>query len=156
MLLWGLVATAALTAVLQASQGLGLSRLSLPFLIGTMFTANRDRAMLLGSAIYMLGGWIFALFYYLIFFSLRSASWWLGALLGFLHGVFLLVAVLPLLPHAHPRMASTYDAPSEARRLEPPGFLALNYGARTPLTTLAGHVLHGAILGAFYQVHPGH
>ena len=32
--LWGLIATIAMTAILQGSQGLRLSRLSLPFLLG--------------------------------------------------------------------------------------------------------------------------
>ena len=35
-----------------------------------------------------------------------------------------------------------------ARRLQPPGFLALNYGYRTPLTTIAAHALYGLVLGA--------
>jgi hypothetical protein len=45
-------------------------------------------------------------------------------------------------------MASTYDGPTRIRRLEPPGFMGLNYGYRTPLTTVVGHILYGAILGA--------
>jgi hypothetical protein len=66
--------------------------------------------------------------------------------------LFLLVAVLPVLPLLHPRTASTYEGPTLERRLEPPGFLGLNYSWRTPLTTLLGHVLQVAILGVFYQV----
>jgi hypothetical protein len=60
----------------------------------------------------------------------------------------LLVALLPLLPYMHPRMASEYDGPSYRRRLQPPGFLALNYGYRTPLATLVAQTIYGAILGA--------
>jgi len=156
VLLWGLIATVAMTTVLQGSQGLGLSRLSLPFLVGTMVTPNRDRAVVYGFFLYTLGGWIFASLYYLVFFSIGFASGWLGAVLGLLHGLFLLVAILPLLPHLHPRMASAYDGPTSERRLEPPGFMALNYGRRTPLTTLLGQVLYGAVLGVFYQVHLPH
>jgi hypothetical protein len=48
LVLWGLVATIAMTAILQGSQGLGLSRLSLPFLAGTFFTADRRLAFVLG------------------------------------------------------------------------------------------------------------
>ena len=33
--------------------------------------------------------------------------------------------------------------------LEPAGFLLLNYGRRTPLVTLAAHVVYGAIVGGF-------
>ena len=54
VLVWGFVATAAMTTILQGSQGLGLSRLSLPFLLGTVFTAQRRRANLVGFGLYML------------------------------------------------------------------------------------------------------
>ena len=152
VLLWGFVATAALSAVLFASQRLGYSRLSLPFLIGTLFTGERSAANVAGMAFYLLGGWLFAFVYYFIFASLRHASWWFGGLVGTLHALVLLVMLLPLLPHLHPRMATEYDGPGYRRRLQPPGFLALNYGYRTPLTTVLGHALYGAILGAALTV----
>ncbi len=155
LLLWGLVATVAMTTVLQGSQGLGLSRLSLPFLVGTLFTGDRRKAVVLGFALYTVGGWLFAFFYFLFFASLGLHSWWLGALAGVLHGLFLLACALPLLPYVHPRMASEYDGPTELRQLEPPGFLGLNYGARTPLTTLLGQAVYGATLGGFAQIQGG-
>jgi hypothetical protein len=36
--------------------------------------------------------------------------------------------------------------------LAPPGFLALNYGKRTPISVVASHLVYGAILGAFYRL----
>jgi hypothetical protein len=38
------------------------------------------------------------------------------------------------------------------RQLEPPGFLALHYGVRTPVSVLVAHVAFGSILGAFYSL----
>jgi hypothetical protein len=38
------------------------------------------------------------------------------------------------------------------RQLEPPGFLALNYGYETPVAVLIAHLAYGAILGAFYSM----
>ena len=148
VLLWGFIATGALSAILFASQRLGYSRLSLPFLIGTMFTGERSAANVAGALFYLLGGWLFAFIYYFIFASLDAASWWFGALVGIVHALVLLVVLLPLLPHMHPRMASEYDGPSYRRRLQPPGFLGLNYGYRTPLATVLAHAAYGAILGA--------
>ncbi len=148
--LWGLVATVAMTAVLQGSQSMGLTRLSLPFLLGTAFTGVRSRASVAGFLAYMLGGWLFAGLYYAIMFNLGILAWWMGAVIGGVHALFLLVAVLPVLPYAHPRIANEYEGPGQMRRLEPPGFMGLNYGHRTPLTTLAGHLLYGAILGTTY------
>jgi hypothetical protein len=60
--------------------------------------------------------------------------------------------VLPLLPGAHPRMASDFTGPQPTSALEPPGFMALNYGRRTPIVTLLAHMVYGAIRGHFYEV----
>src|SRR5688572_18506327 len=147
LLLWGLIATVVMTSVLEGSQGLGLSRLSLPFLVGTMFTAHRNKAVVLGFIAYVIGGWLFARPYFLFFASIGHVSWWFGALIGCLHGVLLLVGALPLLAYVHPRMASEHDGPRDSFLLEPPGFFGLNYGRRTPLTTLLGQTLYGATLG---------
>lgn len=155
ILLWGLVGTVLLSTLLAGSQGLGLTRLSLSFLVGTMFSGNRHRAAVIGFLIYLVGGWVFALLYYLIMADLGIATWWFGALFGLVHALFLLAVVLPLLPHLHPRMATEYDGPTATRRLEPPGFMGLNYGYRTPLTTILGHMAYGAILGAAYSLNAG-
>jgi hypothetical protein len=152
VLVWGLVATVLLTVILYGSQGMGYSRLSLPFLIGTCLTPRRGRAVAYGLVIYLLGGWTFAFLYGWVFALVGVATWWLGALVGLLHALFLLVAMLPVVPYLHPRMASPYTGPTTRRRLEPPGFMGLNYGRRTPLTTTLAHVLYGIILGAAFSV----
>jgi hypothetical protein len=46
--LWGFVATVFLTSILAGSQGLGLTRMNIPFLLGTIFTSNRDKAKFIG------------------------------------------------------------------------------------------------------------
>jgi hypothetical protein len=150
--IWGLVATIVLTTTLRFSQALGITRMDLPFMLGTMFTPDRDRARVIGFVVHMVNGWLFALLYGLIFHELEMATWWLGALLGLGHALFVLTAWMTILPGLHPRMASDTWGPDPTRLLEPPGFLALHYGRRTPLVTLAAHVVYGAILGAFYRL----
>ncbi|MBX6363334.1 MAG: hypothetical protein IRZ00_05650 [Gemmatimonadetes bacterium] len=151
-LLWGFAATTVLTTLMAGSQVMGLSRMSIPFLLGTMVTPDRDRAMLAGIGIHFVNGWIFALLYVLAFEALHRATWWLGALAGLLHGLFVLVVVLPLLPAVHPRMASERQGPTPTRLLQPPGFLAIHYGRRTPIIALIAHVAYGILLGALYVV----
>ncbi|HEX5506838.1 MAG TPA: hypothetical protein VFW96_29765 [Thermomicrobiales bacterium] len=150
--LWGFVGTVVLTGLLAGSQGLGLTRMSLPFMLGTMFTPDRDRAKLVGFFVHLLNGWWLALIYAAAFQRWRRATWWLGAGIGLVHGLFVLVTVMPLLPGLHPRMASEQRGPTPTRQLEPPGFLALHYGRRTPLSVLLAHLVYGAVLGAFYEV----
>lgn len=150
LLLWGGLATAVLTVVLSGSQGLGLTRLSLPFLVGTFITGDRFRASVLGAVVYFVGGWLFAFLYFAVFARVGHGGLVPGLALGTMHALFLLVFVLPLLPYVHPRMAAEYDGPVGHPRLEPPGFMGLNYGHRTPLATVLGHALYGGVLGIFY------
>ena len=152
ILLWGFVATIVLTTIMQGGQSLGLTRMSLPFIVGTMFTANRDRAGMIGFLVHVLNGWVFALLYALAFESWHRATWWLGTGIGLVHGLAVLVTLMPVLPGFHPRMASEQSGPEPTRMLEPPGFLALHYGRRTPLLVLLAHVIYGAIIGGFYHL----
>ena len=146
--------TVVLTSGLRVSQELGLTRIDLPLLLGTMFTPDRERARLAGFGAHMLNGWLFAGIYAAAFERFRRATWWFGAAIGLVHALFVLLAALPALPALHPRMASEEQGPTVTRQLEPPGFLALNYGYQTPVSVVLAHLIYGAILGAFYSM-PG-
>jgi uncharacterized membrane protein YagU involved in acid resistance len=151
-LVWGFAATVILTTLMSGSQGIGLTRMNLPYMLGTMFTNNRDKARIYGFFVHLMNGWLFSLVYVLAFTFMDAATWWRGTIIGLLHGLFLLVVVVSLLPGIHPRMASEQHGPTATRELEPPGFLALNYGMRTPLSVLVAHMIFGAMLGAFYHL----
>lgn len=153
LVLWGLIATVVMDVILEGAQGLGYSRMSLPFLFGTFFTANRSWALVTGFVAYLIGGWMFAFLYFLLFDSLNIYTWWLGVIAGAVHGIFLLTTMLPLMPFVHPRMASEYHGATATRQLEPPGFLGTNYGYGTPLMTLLAQIVYGATLGIFAQLH---
>lgn len=152
VLLWGFVATVTMTTILSGGHGVRLTRLSFPLLLGTMASANVDRARVYGFAMHFLNGWLFSLVYASIFEALARAEWWLGAVLGVLHGLFVLTALLPLWPSVHPRMASGYQQPAPTALLEPPGFLGVNYGKSTFIVVLSAHLAYGMILGAFYNL----
>jgi hypothetical protein len=152
ILLWGFAATIALTTIMSISHGVGLTRISIPFLLGTILTPDRDRALVVGAVFHVLNGWIFAFFYAAMFESIGWTTWWLGAGVGLAHASFVLAAGMPLIPGFHPRMVSEYYGPTPNRRLQPPGFFALNYGSRTPAVTIAAHAIYGAIIGAFYTL----
>jgi uncharacterized membrane protein YagU involved in acid resistance len=151
-LLWGFISNVVLTMINAATQGLGLTRMNYPYMLGTMFTPDRDRARLYGFISHVAGGWLFSLIYVFIFQSLGAAGWWRGAIIGIFHAFFVLLVVVALLPGLHPRMASEQQGPTARNMLEPPGFMALHYGMRTPLAVVLSHVVFGAILGAFYHL----
>ena len=151
-LLWGFTATIVLTTISAGAQGLGLTRMNLPHMLGTIFTPDRDKARLYGFGVHVAAGWLFSLIYVLIFQSLGAAGWWRGVVIGLLHAFFVLVVVMGLLPGLHPRMASEQQGPAAQNMLEPPGFLALHYGVQTPLAILLSHAVFGAIMGAFYRL----
>jgi hypothetical protein len=156
--IWGALAggfagTLVLTTALRAASELRLTRIDLPFLLGTAFTANRLRAKALGYVLHFAVGLLFALAYYAIFVAIDRSGWWLGAVFGLVHGLFAATALVNiLLPLVHPRMGSPHTGAHATVLLEPPGFLMLNYGPQTPLVTMLAHVAYGALVGGFTQL----
>ena len=150
--LFGLLATAVLTALMIVAQLAGLSRLDLPLILGTVTTPDPDRARVAGFFIHVVFGQVFALGYAGSFVLLGRATWWLGGLFGFLHGTVALTILIPLLVGVHPRMASNRAGPKSTAVLEPPGLVGLNYGPQTPLVTIAAHLTYGIALGLLLDV----
>ncbi|MEJ2374100.1 MAG: hypothetical protein P8Y53_03745 [Pseudolabrys sp.] len=152
ILVWGFVATSAMTVLLEGARYLNFSRMSLPFLFGAFVTGDHARAMLYGSALYLIGGWLFALLYAWFFEEIGFANWWLGLLLGILHGALLLMVFLPVMTELHPRMATERSGLTEIKQIEPPGPIGLHYGIHTPLVTMIGQLVYGLVMGARYHL----
>jgi hypothetical protein len=149
----GFVGTLVLTSMLRAASEARLTRMDLPFLLGTAFTGDRTRAKALGYLLHFAVGLVFALVYYAIFRAIGHSGWWLGAAFGFAHGLFAGTALVNvLLPVVHPRMGSRETAAPAVALLERPGFMMVNYGLRTPLVSLAAHIAFGALVGGFASV----
>jgi hypothetical protein len=149
----GFLGTLVLTTMLRAAGELRLTRIDLPFLLGSAFTANRTRAKALGYLLHFAIGQLFALGYYALFLALGHSNWWLGTLFGLAHGMFAgTVLVNILLPLVHPRMGTPLTSAPDVALLEPPGFLMVNYGLATPIVTLVAHLAYGAVVGAFTSV----
>jgi hypothetical protein len=146
----GLLGTLVLTTMLRAASELALTRMDIPFLLGTAVTGDRVRAKAAGYALHFVFGLLFALAYWAVFAVIDESGVILGAVLGLVHGLFAATALVNvLLPVVHPRMGTGFTAAGSAPLLEPPGFLLLNYGRQTPLVTVVAHVVYGAIVGGF-------
>ena len=146
----GVIGTFVLTTVLRAASELGLTRVDLPFLLGTAVTEDRARAKAIGYVMHFGFGALAAVGYYLIFLAIDSSGWLLGAALGLAHSLFSATAVVNiLLPLVHPRMGKPWTDASSAPLIEAPSFLMLNYGPATPVVSTVAHILYGAIVGGF-------
>ena len=149
----GLAGTLVLTTLLRAASELGLTRMDIPFLLGTAVTADRVRAKAIGYVLHFVSGLLFALAYYAVFVVVDESGFLLGALFGVVHAAFAGSALVNiLLPVVHPRMGTGFTSAGAAPLLEPPGFLLLNYGRQTPVATVVAHVAYGAIVGGFVSL----
>jgi hypothetical protein len=147
------VGTLVLTTMLRAASELGLTRMDLPFLLGTAVTEDRVRAKAIGYALHFGFGLFFALAYYAVFVVIDESGFLLGGFFGLVHALFAGSALVNiLLPVVHPRMGTGFTAAGSEPLLEPPGFLLLNYGRQTPLVTIVAHVIYGAIVGGFVSL----
>jgi hypothetical protein len=146
----GFAGTLVLTTVLRTASEFHLTRMDLPFLLGTAITADRTRAKAIGYLAHFVMGQIFAMGYYGLFLALGRHDWWLGAAFGLGQGLFAgTVLVNVLLPLVHPRMGTMSSDAGTVTLLEPPGFMARNYGVRTPAVSLCAHVIYGTIIAIF-------
>jgi hypothetical protein len=151
-LVGGFLGTIVLTTILRGASELRLTRIDLPFLLGTALTTDRTRAKAAGYALHFAFGLLFALAYAAVFAVADRAGVAFGASLGFVHAVFAGTALVNvLLPVVHPRMGTGFDAAGATPLLEPPGFMLVNYGRRTPVAMIVAHLLYGAIVGAFAE-----
>jgi hypothetical protein len=65
---------------------------------------------------------------------------------GLVQAAFVLTMLIPALPSFHPRRANEQHGPTVVRQLEPPGFLSLHYGNRTPISVGIAHCMLGPSL----------
>jgi hypothetical protein len=153
VLVAGLLGTIVLTTMLRGASEVGLTRMDIPFLLGTALTDRRRRAKAIGYVLHFLLGLSFAFAYAAAFAVIGHSSWRLGAALGIVHALFVATALVNvLLPAVHPKMGTPDTAANEIALIEPPGFLMLNYGRNTFFIDLAAHIAYGAILGAMVRL----
>lgn len=144
----GILGTVVMTTLLRAATEFRLTRMDLPFLLGTAFSDRRQRAKAIGFGIHFVMGVLFAFAYAAVFRAIGHAGVIVGALLGLVHAAFVATTLVNVfLPIVHPRIGTPDTAADRIGLIEPPGFLMLNYGRRTFLVTLAAHACYGAIVG---------
>ncbi|MGI8616098.1 MAG: hypothetical protein ACR2L4_04855 [Actinomycetota bacterium] len=146
-----LLGTLLMTALMEAAQAARITRMSMPFMLGAMVSERRAVIRVVGFAMHLMNGLVFAVAYGLLFEAVSRSDWWIGAIAGTIHGALALMILLPVIQDVHPRMAADDQGPDPTPMLQPPGFLALHYGPQTPLVTLGAHVVYGATIALLYE-----
>ncbi|MDK3258724.1 hypothetical protein [Blastococcus capsensis] len=154
-ILGGFAGGIVMTMMTAMARKIGVTQMSIRVVEGALFTGDAAKARKIGlfthvvvmSAV-VIGG-IYGLLF-LLFDVAPSNAWWYGALFGVVHGLISGV-VIGAAPKMHPRMGGAGVAPAMASgsniHLSSPGPFAHNYGDKTPIMLIVGHVLYGSVLG---------
>ena len=128
----GLAGTAAMTVLMYVAPMMGMPKMDIVGMLGSMFTANKGVATELGLMAHFMAGVVFALIYALLWsIGLGSATWLWGLVFGAVHGIVAIVMV-PLLMRMHPR------APEMAG------------GAMAKAGMLMAHMVYGLVVALVY------
>ena len=129
----GFVGTLVLTTALRTANELGLTRVDLPFLLGTAVTRDRARAKALGYLLHLWPGRRSRSSTTRSSPRSTRAAGCSARCFGLLHGIVSATALVNiLLPAVHPRMGSALSAADSSPLLEPPGFLHAQLRPRHP------------------------
>lgn len=128
----GLAATAVMTMMMYAAPLMGMPKMDIAGMLGTMFVSKEKTARVVGMAMHFMMGVVFALIYALLWsLGLGSATWWWGLIFGAVHG-FGAIVMIPILMRMHPR-------PLEMAR-----------GPLMMAGQLMGHLVYGLVVALVY------
>ena len=149
----GGVATVLMTLLMQMGAALGMTRMDMAVMLGSMVRRDAVSARRLGLAVHFMNGLVFGLIYALVWWALGPAAlsdaWWIGLIFGGVHGLVALVA-MPMMSAVHPRVQAVSamgDASVGEVQLPPFGLGGRGFGAMTPVGILLGHLVFGLVWG---------
>lgn len=165
-LVGGLVATVVMSGMMTMATGAGLTAMPpMPLVVGSMMSGDRRTATGLGALLHyvVMGTVVFGLGYGALFAAFHNDGWWVGALIGLVHGFVVGLVFMPMMPAMHSHMISELVAagattlPSTVGtddhghvQLTAPGVLGRNWGTMTPAGLVMGHVVYGVVLALVY------
>jgi hypothetical protein len=144
---WGVAATVAFTLVSVTGRAMGMTRMDLLDLLGSIFVAPHTAASrTLGALLHHANGAILAVAWaYGTALAGLPANWWTALAWG---GVLWVLALLMM-----STIGSVHRA-IRAGRQDDPGLAASDFGSMTPVGNLVGHLVWGAVLGLGYAAWP--
>ena len=131
----GLIATAVMTAIMYAAPYVGLPKMDIMGMLGTMFMEPGTTALILGAIIHFMMGAIFAIIYAFFWTNVLGDPTWLwGIIFGLVHGI-IVVFTMPMIQGMHPR----------AEQLE------MEMGGMAIVGMLMGHAIFGLVVALVYN-----
>lgn len=147
LIVWGLVATVAFTAFSMIGNAMGVTRMDLLDLLGSMVAEpGTSKAKSTGLMMHLMNGVLLAIAWaYGVALLGWSATWQTGLVWGVVLWVLALL-LMSTIGVIHPAI--------RAGRQDDPGPAARNFGKMTPMASLLGHIVWGIVLGLGYQTWP--
>lgn len=146
-IVWGVVATAAFTLVSIMGKAMGMTRMDLLDLLGSMVASpGSGTARGIGLVVHHANGVVLAVAWA---YGTALFGWPASWLTGLIWGAVLTVLALLMMSTigvAHPAMRRGEQ--------DDPGVAATNFGAMTPVGSLVGHLVYGVVLGLTYAAWP--
>jgi hypothetical protein len=146
-IIWGVVATIAFTLFSMMGTAVGMTRMDLLDLLGSMVAPPGSTASrAIGAMLHLGNGALLAIAWVYGVTLVGLPANWLTAV-----GWSVILWALALLMMS--TMGSVHPAIKKGEQ-EDPGPAATNFGAMTPVGSLMGHVVYGLVLGLAYQLWP--
>ena len=128
----GLVGTLIMTMIMKMAPKMGMPKMDIIGMLGSMFTDDTGSAKKMGLFLHLMMGVVFAIIYALLWQAgIGSISWVWGLIFGFVHALVIAV-MLPIVMRMHPR---------------PP---AMEGGIMTIMGLIIGHLAFGLVTVLVY------
>ena len=107
----GLAGTAVMTMMMYLAPRMGMPKMDIIGMLGTMVVSKKGPATVMGLVIHLMMGLIFALIYAMLWsLGLGRAAWGWGLIFGAVHGVIAIVT-MPIMVRMHPRPPQIASGP---------------------------------------------
>lgn len=135
----GLVATAVFTMLLYAAPMMGMPRMDIPQILGSMALSQGGLALTMGMVMHFIMGLVFATIYAAVWSGLNiSVTWWSGLIFGAIHSMVAGVGMNILLAMHKEIKAGRLDNPMKAG------------GAKGVAGVVLGHMVFGLVVALVY------
>lgn len=135
----GLAATAAITILMYAGPMMGMPKMDIGQMLGSMVHSQGGLALTMGLMVHFGMGIVFAIIYALVWQGLDLApSWWTGLVFGAVHFV-VATAGMSMMPVIHKEV--------RLQRLSSP----LAAGPKGIMGMLVGHLVFGLVVALVYR-----